>query len=317
MSFDATKEFADYGDTVILYTGYDRMLSFILEDGKTHQTKYGAVKHASLVGKRYGTRVQCANGWIYMLHPTPELWTLCLPHRTQILYTTDISMVIFNLDLRPGCKVAEAGTGSGSLSHALIRSILPTGHLYTFEYHQERSEKAREEFSQHHLSDYVTVTHRDVCGEGFQLDHCVDAVFLDLPKPWECIKSAKDAIKKEGGRICTFSPCIEQVQRSCEELIRNGFTDLTTVECLTRKFNVQNAKLPNILLEDPLPAAEQHSCDVSDVKKMKAEITASPSDSKSEKTNGSLKTHCFSAAAPVITMPGHTGFLTFASVFPV
>lgn len=109
MSFDATKEFADYGDTVILYTGYDRMLSFILEEGKTHQTKYGAVKHASLVGKQYGTRVHCANGWIYMLHPTPELWTLCLPHRTQILYTTDISMVIFNLDLHPGCKVAEAG----------------------------------------------------------------------------------------------------------------------------------------------------------------------------------------------------------------
>ena len=75
---------------------------------------------------------------------------------------------------------------------------MPTGHLHTFEFHKERSEKAREEFHQHGHASCVTVTHRDVCGEGFQLDHIVDAVFLDLPKPWECISSAKKALKKQG-----------------------------------------------------------------------------------------------------------------------
>ena len=48
------------------------------------------------------------------------------------------------------------------------------------------------------ISEYVTVTHRDVCQDGFQLDHIADAVFLDLPKPWEVIKSAKQALKLEG-----------------------------------------------------------------------------------------------------------------------
>jgi tRNA A58 N-methylase Trm61 len=38
------------------------------------------------------------------------------------------------------------GTGSASLSHALIRTIYPTGHLHTFEFHQQRSETARKEF---------------------------------------------------------------------------------------------------------------------------------------------------------------------------
>lgn len=59
-------------------------------------------------------------GWVYLLHPTPELWTVNLLHRTQILYTTDISMVILRLALKPGSVVVESGnnvvcTGKASL----------------------------------------------------------------------------------------------------------------------------------------------------------------------------------------------------------
>ena len=37
------------------------------------------------------------------------------------------------------------GTGSGSMSHSLIRTIAPTGHLHTFEFHAERAEIAKYE----------------------------------------------------------------------------------------------------------------------------------------------------------------------------
>ena len=74
------------------------------------------------------------------------------------------------------------------------------GHLHTFEFHEERSKKARQEFLDHGLSDFVTVTHRDVCGDGFQLTDVADAVFLDLPRPWECVESGKQALKKQGNK---------------------------------------------------------------------------------------------------------------------
>jgi len=82
-------------------------------------------------------------GFVTLLYPTPELWTLALVHRTQILYVADIALISFNLELKPGAVVIESGTGSGSFSHSIIRSIIPTGHLHTFEYHEQRAQIAR------------------------------------------------------------------------------------------------------------------------------------------------------------------------------
>ena len=52
--------------------------------------------------------------------PTPELWTKVLPHRTQILYLPDISLVCHYLELTPGAVVLESGTGSGGVGRSII-----------------------------------------------------------------------------------------------------------------------------------------------------------------------------------------------------
>jgi tRNA (adenine57-N1/adenine58-N1)-methyltransferase len=69
------------------------------------------------------------------------------------------------------------------------------------------------------LSSLITVNVRDVQGEGFPEEHCgaADAVFLDLPQPWLAIPSVGLMLKKDGV-LCSFSPCIEQVQRACEAM---------------------------------------------------------------------------------------------------
>ena len=72
--------------------------------------------------------------------------------------------------MKPGMKVVESGTGTGSLSTSIARAILPTGHLYTYEFNLFRQRKAQEDFEKTGLSKYVTTTHRDVLGNGFLLD---------------------------------------------------------------------------------------------------------------------------------------------------
>lgn len=155
---------------------------------------------SGIIGVEYGSRVELSKGWANVLQPNPELWTQTLPHRTQIIYTPDISMILHQLEVRPGAVVVESGTGSGSLSHYFLRALKPTGHLHTFDFHEARADQARDEFKRHGLGDFVTVYHRDVCNLGFtsELDGVADAVFLDLPSPDLAVPHAFKALKLSG-----------------------------------------------------------------------------------------------------------------------
>jgi tRNA (adenine57-N1/adenine58-N1)-methyltransferase len=83
------------------------------------------------------------------------------------------------------------------------------------------------------------VTHRDVLSNGFLLDdkvtpNSIDACFLDLPSPEVAVKHAYQILGKKG-RLCNFSPCIEQVQKVTQEMATLGFYDIRTFECLSRE----------------------------------------------------------------------------------
>lgn len=69
-----------------------------------------------------------------------------LRHRTQIIYTMDLSMICSMLELEPGSIVLESGTGSASASHSFIRAIAPTGQLFTFDFHKHRVDQAFKDF---------------------------------------------------------------------------------------------------------------------------------------------------------------------------
>ncbi|XP_059474163.1 tRNA (adenine(58)-N(1))-methyltransferase catalytic subunit TRMT61A [Neocloeon triangulifer] len=293
MSFAEFKSKIEMGDTVILYLSVTSIFPLQVEAkmknkkgelvDNVFQTVYGALRVSELQGRRYGTKVPLSKGWAYVLAPTCDLWTQCLPHRTQILYTPDISLILIQLELKPGSRVVEAGTGSGSLSHSILRTIKPDGRLRTFDFHEVRATTARDEFALHGYTEpLVRVIHRDVCAQGFAVDPAedkVDAVFLDLPMPWEAIPHARNVLVP-GGRISIFSPCIEQVVKSKEALLKNGFFEAEMLECLCRDLNVQYRTHAKLNLEGP---EEQQR---------------------------------FITSFPAATVPGHTGFLTFATLKP-
>ncbi|OJA20195.1 hypothetical protein AZE42_04619 [Rhizopogon vesiculosus] len=149
----------------------------LITPGKDFNSRFGYYRHADIVGIPYGSKVGSRNGkgFIHVLRPTPELWTMALPHRTQILYLADIAFITSWLDIKRGSRVIEAGTGSGSFSHSIARTIGSAGHLWSYEFHEARANKAREEFSLHGMADIVTLTHRNVCKDGFTVEDTVDA----------------------------------------------------------------------------------------------------------------------------------------------
>ncbi|KII90936.1 hypothetical protein PLICRDRAFT_39516 [Plicaturopsis crispa FD-325 SS-3] len=229
------------GDVVIVWLTRDLLQPLLITPGKEFNSKFGSYRHSDLVGTPFGSKVGSRNGkgFIHVLRPTPELWTMALPHRTQILYLADIAFITSWLDIKRGSRVIEAGTGSGSFSHSVARTIGSSGHLYSYEFHETRANKARDEFDQHGMADIVTLTHRNVCKDGFTVVDTADAVFLDLPAPWDAVEHAKTSMRKDRTtRICCFSPCMEQVLRTVSALNEAGFSDITMYETLLRPHEV-------------------------------------------------------------------------------
>jgi tRNA (adenine57-N1/adenine58-N1)-methyltransferase len=215
-----------------------------------------------------------SSGFAHILSPTPELWTLSLPHRTQVVYTPDYSFILQRLKVRPGDTIIEAGAGSGSFTHAAARAVYSgvpsaensasnedtprkkqrrTGRVCSFEYHEPRHQTLQEEIKTHGLDDVVRVTHRDVYEDGFVLDGGesanADAVFLDLPAPWTALKHLARTSTLPGHpsplnpntttRICTFSPCIEQVEQTITMMRELGWLEITMFEMQQKRLNVR------------------------------------------------------------------------------
>lgn len=232
-------------DLCIIHISEHNRLIFKVTPGSRLQTKFGHLNASDLIGHHYGEQFECKRGWVLPLRVTPELWTQLLPHRTQILYQADISMILLHLDIKPGSVVVESGTGSGSLSHSILRSCLPHGFLHTFEINEARSEEAQKEFVDHGYEGNVKVYNQDVCCVGFgdELEGKVDACMLDLPKTWDAIEHAHKVLKADGSRLCTFSPCVEQVQQNVARMTELKFKDIVTYECLMRPLEVKEQKL--------------------------------------------------------------------------
>ncbi|KAK9067305.1 hypothetical protein SSX86_014631 [Deinandra increscens subsp. villosa] len=288
------------GDLVIVYEKHDNMKAVKVCEKSILENRFGVFKHSDWIGKPYGCKVTShKGGFVYLLAPTPELWTLVLSHRTQILYIADISFVIMYLELVPGCVVLESGTGSGSLTTSLARAVAPTGHVYTFDFHEPRAVAAREDFEKTGVCSLVTVGVRDIQGEGFPKDliGVADAVFLDLPQPWLAIPSAGEMLKPDGV-LCSFSPCIEQVQRSSETLA-SKFTDIRTFEVLLRTYEVREVKMDQCQTEEATPGSHR-SC--------KRKLRASEASLWQQDNSGSP----IVMARPISEAKGHTGYLTFA-----
>ena len=136
------------GDVVIVYLGHDSLDYITLKQDGVYDNKFGAFHHNEFIGKLFGSKIhsKTSSGWIYALLPNPELWSIAQHSRTQIVNSLDANVIALHLDLFPGCKVVESGTGSGAMTLTLARAVSPNGHVYTYEYNQLRANAVKEEF---------------------------------------------------------------------------------------------------------------------------------------------------------------------------
>ncbi|KAM3133525.1 hypothetical protein pb186bvf_014367 [Paramecium bursaria] len=249
-----------YNQTLVVIEQKKPKCLLTITEGQTWQSIGGAYHHLSLIDRNYGDKIQSKSekGYIHLIQPTPSLITETIPHKTQILFLADISIIILKLNIKPGSIVIESGTGSASLSCSIASAVGHKGRLYTYEFNEDRAKNGEEQLRKLGFPQAECIW-RDVYGQGFlKEDHgdhkrfpdagTVDAVFLDLPQPWLALDHSKKMMKK-GGKICCFSPCIEQVQKTCAKLKEDGWFGIETLECLKRNFEAR-VKQESFIFDD-------------------------------------------------------------------
>ncbi|EEQ43916.1 tRNA (adenine-N(1)-)-methyltransferase catalytic subunit TRM61 [Candida albicans P60002] len=333
MSFFQYKNYIEEGDLVLAYISRSTIKPINVKKGEIFNTRYGHFEHDKMIGMKYGEQMPGAKGYgfIHLLHPTPELWTLSLPHRTQIVYSPDSSYIIQRLNVKPGSRVIEAGTGSASFTHSFARTVTLSGKVFTYEFHEPRYLEAKKELEEHKL-DNTTITHRDVCNDGFSIDNEFiegDVVFLDLPSPWDAIPHLDSVIStSKAAGICCFSPCIEQVDRTVRALEENGWTEIEMVEVAAKRWSARKEMVRSVA------DAVQRIREIQNGRKTGLEVMKKgPSEeppAKLQKTDNGYKTPkkstkvkegdenytWLNATKSESEIKSHTSYLTFACKIP-
>jgi tRNA (adenine57-N1/adenine58-N1)-methyltransferase len=228
------------GDLVELVgVGYKHIILQLEKDGVLH-THRGVVQHNDLIGKPWGTKTTSHTGNpFFLLQPSLADLIRGIPRSTQIMYPKDIGFILLTLGVGPGTKVLEAGTGSGGLTTALTYSVGNDGHVFSYDKREEQQKTAIKNIEKFGLAKRVTFKIRDIA-DGFD-EVGVDALFLDVPNPYDYLVQVKNALKP-GGFFGTILPTTNQVIRLLPELRRNYFSFIEVVETSIRYYKPESER---------------------------------------------------------------------------
>ncbi|CDS08781.1 hypothetical protein LRAMOSA10142 [Lichtheimia ramosa] len=192
-----------------------------LEQGMQKDHKGGRINHEDLMGKPIRSIVRTHNdAYGFMLHkPTLEEYVLNVPRACTPVYTKDASSIVQMLDIEPGNRILEAGTGNGALTLYLARAVSSQGRVDTFdirETHSNAAKKHVQRYDRGRFKDVVSFHLGNVADHVTQLvddddeKEIFDGIMLDMPEPNKTIESLLPYLRNDRFIVC-YLPNMTQV----------------------------------------------------------------------------------------------------------
>ena len=228
---------------LVLLIGQDRKQFVVrLRPGGQLQTHRGCIDHDNLLGQSLGREVHSHLGYSFaVLEPSTCDLITKLKRATQIMYPKDIGYVLIKLSVMPGSRIIEAGTGSGGLTLALARAIGPDGRVFSYELRPDILQLAQKNLQALGLAEAVDFKLRDI-EEGFD-ERDVDALFLDVRRPWLYMDQVLEALK-DGGFFGALLPTTNQVSELVRVLeVQKTFGLIEVEEILVRPYKAVPSRL--------------------------------------------------------------------------
>ncbi|MBI4673708.1 MAG: tRNA (adenine-N1)-methyltransferase [Chloroflexi bacterium] len=231
-----------YGDLVLLLDPEGKRIVTRLTPNQRVDSHLGFIQHDALLEYEFGARVPTQLGESFiLLRPSTVDLVMNVSRATQIVYPKDIGYLLMEMNIHPGKRVLEAGTGSGAMTLALAQMVQPTGKVFTYEERAEHQENARKNIARAQLTPYVEFRVRDIRA-GFD-ERNADALFLDVREPWLYLAQAHAALRP-GGFFGSLVPTTNQVSEMLGEMERmSNWVEIKVSELLHRKYKINADRL--------------------------------------------------------------------------
>lgn len=228
------------GDLIQLVGLSHKSFIITLRSGEVFHTHRGWLNHDDLIGKQWGSQVLSHNGSpFFILQPSMTDILRNTKRSTQIMYPKEIGYILLYMGIRPGVRVIEAGTGSGSFTTALAYAVGDSGNVYSYEVKAANQEFARKTLEKLHLLDRVDLKVKDIVA-GFD-ERNVDALFLDVSNPYDYLEQVKVALKP-GGHFGCLVPTTNQVIQLLVALRRSEFAFVEVCDVSVRFYKTEPSR---------------------------------------------------------------------------
>ena len=228
-------------DLILLVSPDSKRYILRLTQGSVFHTHRGRVEHDSIIGAPLGQEVRSHLGHPFLaLRPSMHDLLMNVKRNSAIVYPKEIGQIVLKMNISPGCRVVEAGTGSGALTAAFANTVRPNGRVYSYDMREAMTHLAAKNLAELGLGDHVELKQRDIA-EGFD-ERDVDALFLDVREPWHYLDQSREALES-GGFFGAIVPTVNQVCSLVEGLELHSFAAIEVCEILIRPYKPVSGRL--------------------------------------------------------------------------
>ncbi|MDI6825909.1 MAG: methyltransferase domain-containing protein [Candidatus Aenigmarchaeota archaeon] len=206
-------------------------------------TEHGTIDLLELEKKKFGDKIKTHTGKEFtIIKPSVvDILMRRAKRLPQIVTPKDASMILAYTGISPDSLIVDSGSGSGFLS-IFLACYCNQGKVVTYEKRKEFTEVARKNIELVDLKN-ILLKEKDILKGIDERD--VDLITLDMEDVEKVVEESFNALKP-GGWLVVYSPHIEQVISVRKKIEKMNFTQVKTVENITREWRVGKHTLPEV-----------------------------------------------------------------------
>lgn len=220
---------------IVLVDSKGRKRIVSLTGGTVRVGQLGVLDTSRIDESSLGKVISVGDAEFLVLEPSLLDRIESIRRKAQIVLPKDAASIVVNCDIRSGCTVVEGGTGSGALTIVLANFVRPDGKVISYETREDFRRTAEENVKRAGMLDACSLREGDVINGVEETN--VDAFVLDIPNPWKAVESAFRTLRP-GGRLASYVPTMNQVEKTVRELRKRPFIEIRTIETLEREIVV-------------------------------------------------------------------------------